>query len=152
MGFRLEYSTTARCKPEHVWQKFSKLEEWAWWNPVIGKTRWLQGQPWQKGSRFLFELTRPRRMTFRPVIIESAPPHRVGWVGTAFLFRGEHWHTFESQPDGATLIKTWEDFSGLGPAFFGQGRKQKLIAMYREWLESLKSESEKIAREALARS
>jgi hypothetical protein len=152
MAFRLEYSVAARCKPDHVWQKFSRLEEWAWWNPVVGKTRWLDGQPWQKGSRFSFELMRPRHMTFKPVIIESSPPNRIGWRGTAFLFKGEHWHSFQAQPDGSTLIHTWEDFSGPVSRFLGDKQKQQLIAMYREWLEALKVESEKVAREELARS
>ena len=152
MAIRLEYSVTAKCKPEHVWKKFEKLEEWAWWNPVIGQTRWLEGQRWQNGGRFLFELLRPRRMTFKPVIIESAPPNRIAWVGRAAGFKGEHWFSFEEQADGITAVKTWETLSGLMTLFMGSGTQSKLVKMYEQWLEALKTEAEKIAREEFARS
>jgi hypothetical protein len=152
MATRLEYSVTAKCKPEHVWQKFHKLEEWPWWNRVVGRAKWLSGKPWDKGSQFLMDLVYPRKISFRPTIIEAAPPNRVGWVGKTTGFTGEHWFSFEAQPDGTTLIKTWEDISGLMPALFLRGMKQSLAAMHKDWLEALKAEAEKIAREELARS
>lgn len=146
MANRLEYSTSARCKPEHVWQKFEKLEEWAWWNPVIGQARWLEGRRWQQGGRFLFQLMRPRVMIFKPVIIESAPPHRLAWMGKVPGFKGEHYFSFEEQPDGTTVLRTWEVFSGFMTLFIGAGTRKKLLAMYRDWMEALKGEAEKIAR------
>jgi hypothetical protein len=152
MPTRLEYSVTAKCKPEHVWQKFQKLEEWPWWNRVVGQAKWLGGKPWEKGSQFLMDLVYPRKVSFRPVILESAPPNKVGWVGKTTGFTGEHWFSFEPQADGSTLIKTWEDISGWATAFFGSGTKQSLLAMHRDWLESLKAEAEKIAREEYAKS
>ncbi len=151
MAFTLEYSTVAKCRPEHVWQKFSKMEEWAWWNRVIGQARWLQGEPWQKGSRFLMELVRPKTMKFEPVITESNPPNKVCWRGNGSGLAGEHWFAFEQQPDGTTLMKTWENFSGFSAMFMGSGAKAKIVDAYKLWLDRLKEESEKIAREELAR-
>ncbi|MGC2321973.1 MAG: SRPBCC family protein [Terriglobales bacterium] len=152
MSIHLEYSTTAKCRPEHIWKKFEALDQWAWWNKVISRARWVEGQPWQKGSRFEMELARPKPMKFRPVIIESAPPTRVAWVGKGSGFTGEHWFSFELQPDGATLMKTWEEFSGISTLFFGNGTRQGIVKMHQEWLEALKFEAERIAREAVARS
>ncbi len=152
MSIRFDYSAIAKCKPEHVWQKFQKLEEWGWWNPVIGKTRWLQGQPWQKGSIFYFELVRPRRMNLKPVIQECAPPNNVLWIGKSPGWVGEHGFSFEAQPDGTTLVKTWENLSGMATAFFGEKMRQGLQDMYAAWVETLKTEAEKTAREEFARS
>ncbi len=152
MAVKLEYSTTAKCKPEHAWRKFEKVEEWAWWNPVIGQARWLEGERWQRGGRFLFQLTKPRVTTFKPVIIESAIPHRIAWMGKVPGFKGEHWFSFEEQADGATLLRTWEIFSGVIALFLGQGTRLKIVSMYHDWMEALKVEAEKIAREEFARS
>ncbi len=152
MAIRLEYSVTAKCKPEHVWQKFQKLEEWPWWNRIVNGTRWLSGPPWQKGSVFNMELVYPRKVAFKPVVLDAAPPNKVGWVGKSFGFTGEHWFSFEAQPDGTTLIKTWEDISGFLGGLIGGKMRQDLLAMHKDWLESLKAEAEKIAREELARS
>ncbi len=152
MATRLEYAVTAKCKPEHVWQKFQKLEEWPWWNRVVGQARWISGQPWEKGSQFLMELVRPRKVSVRPVVLESAPPNKIAWVGKTAGFTGEHWFTFEAQPDGTTLIKTWEEMSGWATAFFGNGMKQALLNAHKDWLEALKTEAETIARQEYARS
>lgn len=152
MAFRLEHSVVAKCRPEHVWQKFEKLEEWPWWNRIVARSRWLEGQPWEKGSRFEMHLVRPTTASFKPVILESAPPHKVAWVGKRPGFTGEHWFSFELQPDGTTIIKTWEDVAGLVPAlFFGNGMRARLMDMHKLWLDLLKTEAEKIAREEYAR-
>lgn len=152
MAIRLEYSLTAQCRPEHVWQKFEKLEEWPWWNRAIGQARWLSGPPWQKGSRFHMELVYPRKIKVDPVITEAMPPNRIAWVGKGIGIEGEHWFSFEPEADGTTLLKTWEDFSGMLTIFFGASLKQATTTMYKEWLEALKAEAEKIAREEKARS
>jgi hypothetical protein len=152
MAIHLEYSVSAKCRPEHIWEKFEKLDQWPWWNRVIAQSKWLEGQPWQKGSRFLMELARPINMKFEPVVLECDAPRKVGWVGKAMGVRGEHWFSFESQPDGATLMKTWEEFTGPSTLFFGDGRKQAVVKMYADWFEALKFEAERIAREAAARS
>lgn len=142
---RLEYQITARCTPEHVWQVFGDLDRWLEWNPVIAKSHWLSGEPWRLGSQFLMELGIPRTMTFTPVINESNAPHRVAWTGTAPGFKGTHWHEFSANPDGTTLIKTWEEFSGFATWFFTPGFKKKLINMYAVWLNALAAQAEKLA-------
>lgn len=152
MAIHLEYSVTARCTPEQAWKKFQVLEQWPWWNRLIAQSRWLEGQPWQKGSRFLMQVLRPRNVTFRPVIVDSNPPHKVGWVGKGPGITGEHWFSFEPQSDGVTLLKTWEDFSGYLTFLWGAGTRKSIVAMYAEWLEALKTEVEKIAREEYTRS
>ena len=43
MSIHLEYSTTAKCRPEHIWTKFEALDQWAWWNKVISRARWIEG-------------------------------------------------------------------------------------------------------------
>ena len=152
MAIKLGYSVTAKCRPEHVWQKFEKLEEWPWWNRVIGQARWLNGPPWRKGSEFLLETVYPRKMSEQPVILESAPPNKIAWTVRKMGASGEHWFSFEAQPDGTTLIKTWEDFSGLLTVLATESFKKSIVAMYKTWLEALKFEAEKIAREEVARS
>ena len=152
MGIHLEYSTTAKCRPEHVWEKLKSLEQWPWWNPTISEAKWVSGKPWEKGSRFFMELARPVRFKATPVIIAAEPPTKVGWVGKKTGFTGEHWFSFELQPDGSTLMKTWEDVSGLVTLFLGGRMRQRLHDIHKNWIEALKFEAERIAREQYARS
>jgi hypothetical protein len=142
---RLDYQITARCRPEHVWQVFADMDRWALWNPVIDKAHWLTGEPWKLGSSFFMQIAMPKRMKFQPTITEINSPNRVAWTGTAPGFKGTHWHEFSLQPDGTTLIKTWEEFSGFLTLFVGKRMKAKLIHMYAVWLNALGSEAEKLA-------
>jgi hypothetical protein len=152
MAIHLEYSTTAKCRPEHVWEKFKTIEQWPWWNPTIAAAKWVSGKPWEKGSRFSMELARPMRFKVISVVFESDAPNKVGWVGKKAGFTGEHWFSFEAQPDGSTLLKTWEDISGLVTIFFSSARKAALLNLHKTWIESLKFEAERIARDQFARS
>lgn len=152
MAIHLEYSTSAKCRPEHVWEKLKSVEQWPWWNPTISTARWVSGKPWDKGSRFFMELARPMRFKVTSVIIASEPPNKVAWVGKKAGFTGEHWFSFELQPDGTTLMKTWEDISGLVTLFITKARQAALANIYKTWMESLKFEAERIAREQYARS
>lgn len=152
MGFHLEYSEAAKCRPEHAWEKFSVLEQWPWWNKIIARAKWVSGKPWGKGSRFFMELARPMSFKATCVIAECEPPRRVVWVGKRLGFNGKHGFSFEPQPDGTTLIKTWEDLSGFVTIFLGARRKAMLLAMHKAWIEALKFEAERLAREEYARS
>ena len=89
MPIHLEYSLSAKCRPEHIWQKFENLDQWAWWNKVIARSKWLEGQPWQKGSRFLLGLAKPA-IEIPVEILECQAPAKVGWVGKFYGIRAEH--------------------------------------------------------------
>ena len=150
MAIHVEYATVAKCSPEHAWEKFQALDQWPWWNQAITKSNWIEGKPWEKGSRFYLETARPKVFKIRPVITESAPPNRIVWVGRAIGFRGEHGFSFDPQPDGTTILKTWEDFSGPASLLFGGGTRMALAEMYKVWIESLKFEAERLARQQYA--
>lgn len=150
MPIHIEYATVAKCSPEHAWEKFQVLDQWPWWNQAIAKANWIEGKPWEKGSRFYLETARPKVFKLKPVITESDPPNRIVWVGTAIGFRGEHGFTFDPQPNGTTILKTWEDFSGPASLLFGGGTRMALAEMYKVWVESLKFEAERLARQQYA--
>lgn len=149
---RLEYQTIANCNPDQVWQVFADLNRWSQWNPVIGQSYWISGEPWKLGSKFFMEILQPRRMTFKPVINEISAPNRVAWTGKSPGFKGTHWHEFIEQPDGTTLIKTWEEFSGFGTLFLGISMRRQLLDMYAVWINALGREAEMIANSSKARS
>ncbi len=152
MAITLEYSVVAKCTPEQVWKKFENIEQWPWWNRVIGKAQWLEGEPWRPGSRFVMETVRPWAMTLRPVILESAPPNKVDWRGSGTLMAGENRFTFDARPDGTCLLKITGEFSGAGTLFWSDKVRSEILQMFVDWLGALKTEAEKLAREEVARS
>lgn len=149
MSVKIEHSVNAKCKPEHAWQKFQKLEEWPWWNRVIGQAKWVDSSSaWKPGSRFVLEIAYPKRLSMKPAITENSAPRAVAWnsEGNSMHFR------FEPQADGTTLLAVVAEFSGFKTVFGGGSLRDSMQQALHEWLSALKSEAEIIAREEFARS
>jgi hypothetical protein len=141
----LEYSTVANCKPEHIWQAFQHVEEWPNWSSVIANTHWIEGAPWAKGSKFQMQILQPIPVTFRPRIIECAAPGFVHWIGETTAINAEQWFSFETQPDGTTLMKTWQEFTGPASFMFGESVRTAITNIYVDLFRSLKEAAEKRA-------
>ena len=149
MSVKIEHSVTAKCKPEHAWQKFQKLEEWPWWNRVVGQAKWIDNAAaWQTGSRFVLEIAYPKRLSMKPAITENDAPRAVAWKSEGDSMR----FVFEPQEQGQTLLKASAEFSGLKTVLGGGGLRDSMQQAFNEWLAALKSEAEQIAREEFARS
>lgn len=146
MSMRLEYATVANCKPEHIWQAFQHVESWPSWSSVIANTHWIEGQPWQPGSKFQMQILQPIPVTFRPEIIECNAPGYVHWIGKTTALNAEQWFSFAEQPDGTTDMKTWQEFSGPASFMFGESVRNAIVNIYVDLFRSLKEEAEKLAR------
>lgn len=149
MSVTVEHSVTAKCKPEHAWQKFQKLEEWPWWNRVIGRATWIDtSSAWQPGSRFVLDLAYPKRISMKPVVSENNVPRTIAWKSEGDSVRFD----FDPQGEGETVLKASAEFSGFKTVFGGASLRNAMQQAFHEWLTALKSEAEKIAREEFARS
>ncbi len=145
MSLRVEYSVTAACTPEQAWKAFDDLARWPSWNRSVSQARWLEGEPWQQGSRFYLEIVRPMELVLEPVITEAAPPNRIAWDGSGSLLSGENRFSFDSQPDGTTRLTLAGEFSGFGTLFWGDRLKSAVSGLFSEWLNALKAEAERIS-------
>ena len=152
MSVKVEHSVVAKCKPEHAWQKFSTMTEWPWWNRAVGSAKWTGGQPWQPGSRFHLEIAYPKTMAFQCVVTEAGTPRNMAWSAAGSGLSGKMQFGFEPQADGNTGLRAQAEFSGWKAAFGGGALRQAIEKAMQEWLEALKTEAEKIAREEFAKS
>ena len=75
----------------------------------------------------------------------QAPPGYVHWIGKTTAITVEQWFSFEQQPDGTTLVKTWQEFSGPASFVFGEGVRTAITNIYVDLFRSLKEEAEKRA-------
>jgi len=63
-----------------AWQKFSQLHNWPKWSKSILDTQWLEGKPWEEGSRFqLYHHSLLGRSTTNAQIRMSIPGNTVVW-------------------------------------------------------------------------
>ncbi len=152
MSVKVEHSVTAKCKPEHAWQKFEKAEEWPWWNRVIGQVKWVDGQVWKPGARFSLETAYPKRIAFQASVTDNSAPQAIAWSMDGGGLHGTMRFRFEPEDDGNTRLQAQCEFSGWKAALSGGSITQDFRKVCEEWLTALKTEAEKIAREEFARS
>jgi hypothetical protein len=140
MSVKLEYSTTANCSPQTVWQQFAKTENWAQWTTYIQSARWLTGEPWQVGSELELTVTQPP-LKLKGKLVESKPPYVFMIKGGAMGVSVEHEFAFVEQQD-KTLMATRMTISGPATVFINDGIKDRAIAGFAQWFERLKKEAE----------
>jgi hypothetical protein len=143
MAIKVDYSTIANCRPEHVWRVFEDLSRWSSFEPeAIAGAHWTQGEPWKPGSKFAISLRKPTTINLIPEVTQCEPPIffqlRAGGAGV----KGEAGFVFKLLPDGRTEIRTLQEFSGAPLLMFGNKVKigvEKGLAIV---FERLKAEAE----------
>jgi hypothetical protein len=143
MSIKLEYSTTAQCKLESVWQTFTEVDRWPEWSSLFAKASWIEGDPWQVGSKLLLEVAQPAAKV-KATVSESAAPNRAVWSGNVMGVTIEHRFEFLAQADDSTLMQSKIELSGPATFFINGDMQKKGLEMFSNWFDSMKTQAEKI--------
>lgn len=111
---------------------------------MLANAQWVSGEPWQPGSELLLEGNQPS-FKLKAKVKEAVAPNHIQWTGGAMGVSVVHTFYFLAQPDGSTMIKTLVELSGAALFFVNEEMKKKGVGMLTAWLESLKTESERIS-------
>jgi len=133
------YESTARIQapPEKVWALLTDAPAYPDWNPTVER---VQGSIAPGETIKVFVRINPGR-AFPVTVDEFRPPSRMVWRGgmPLGLFRGERTFTLAPTPDGGTVFRMREEYTGpmlpliwrsipdMGPAFeeFAQSLKRR---------------------------
>jgi Polyketide cyclase / dehydrase and lipid transport len=148
MSIKLEYSTTAQCKPESVWQAFTEVDRWPEWSDLFAKASWVEGDPWQLGSKLLLEVGQPAAKV-KATVSESAAPNRATWSGNVMGVTIEHRFEFLPEPEG-TLMQSKIELSGPATFFINGDMQKKGLEMFSNWFDSMKAQAEKLGAKSSA--
>src|SRR4051812_48188695 len=105
MSIKLDYSTTAQCSIESVWQAFSEVERWPEWSNLFAKATWIEGNPWTRGSKLLLEVAQPSSKV-KAVVSEVTAPDQATWTGHVMGVTIQHRFAFVAQEGGSTLMQS----------------------------------------------
>ena len=144
MSLKIEYSITARCRPEKLWQVFTQLERWPHFDPeMLSEARWLSGEPWTPDARFVLGLRKPVPIQLTTVVIAVEAAARLQLRGEGSGVTAEqqyelHW----DEAAAMTELRTMQEFSGAPIMFFGGALNPQLEQGIAQLFAGLVAEAE----------
>jgi hypothetical protein len=133
---KFEYSVITKASPSLAWFVFSDTHRWNTFANVYGEVRWIEGIPWESGSRLKIELLRPVYAVIDHVITTCVPGKKVGWIDHALGVALAQWVTFEERPLIGTIVRTWGEVIHSGITIGGRTVEELLASFTRTWYES----------------
>ncbi len=109
---RIEYSVSVPVPVDVAFQAFQDLERLLH-RGIYDEASWIEGAPWQVGSRLRYVVVQPVRATVSAVVTSISPPHAVGLLNHGLGITAEQNVAFG--PDirgGGTRIRMNMDFVG----------------------------------------
>jgi hypothetical protein len=107
----IEYSVTARTSPEQLWEAFCDLSRLLNRGTYTDAT-WIEGQPWQVGSRVRYTLEKPVAAVILSVITAVDPPRRISLINHSLGITADQIVTFYAFPSGTTRVSMVIEFVG----------------------------------------
>lgn len=144
MSRRVEYSVVTKATPEQVWSLFCDRSSWELISDTYDNIRWVEGKPWQVGSRLAFDLRRPFKVAVTQVIIASEPPHKLGWIDHGVGVTIEQWLDIEAHDEG-TRVSVWAETAGPFTMIFGHQIEKLLRDFTVEWYDRFREECDRRA-------
>jgi hypothetical protein len=142
MEVRIEHKTTAKCRPEGIWEIFRNVEEWRNWSNTFGQSGWVHGAPWQPGSRFFIEVIAPRRIDLEVVVLRCSPPDKVVLLCHGEGLAGELWIQFASVDWDRSELSI--EAAVVGATKLSKAELNQVVGhIFDGWFENLRLEVEK---------
>ncbi len=108
---RVEYSVTAPASPEKVWLAFSDLSRLLG-RGIYSEALWIEGVPWQVGSRLRYLVLQPVQATVSAVVTVSEPPLKVGLINHSLGVTAQQLVTFSRVNPNTTRVMMTMEFVG----------------------------------------
>ncbi len=137
--YHFHYTVRTQVSPAIAWEVFSNWNLWRNFASIYGELNWVQGRPWDVGSRMEIEILRPGKAVVDRLIICCEPARELGWIDRALDMTLSQWVEFEAHPLGGTSVHTWGELAPSGLKFGGRTAEQ-LFAEYTEaWYENYRA-------------
>jgi hypothetical protein len=136
--YRFQYSVTTKACPRRAWAVFSDWTKWNSFANIYGEVKWLEGEPWNVGSRMEIEVLRPVEVVIDHLIICCEPGREIGWIDRALGITIAQWVEFEKQGADRTRINTWGEISPSGAKVGGRTVEQLVSTFIETWYENFR--------------
>lgn len=108
---RVEYSITVPVPVDAAFQAFQDLERLLH-RGIYDAASWVEGEPWQVGSRLQYVILQPVRATISAVVTSIHPPRSISLLNHALGITAEQNVSFGPDLKGGTRVRMTMDFVG----------------------------------------
>ena len=108
---RVEYSVTVPVPVDAAFQAFLDLERLLH-RGIYDEASWVEGAPWQVGSRVRYVISQPVRATISGVVISISAPRAVSLLNHALGITTEQHVSFGPDLKGGTRVRMTMDLIG----------------------------------------
>ena len=133
---RIEYSVSARTSPEQLWEAFCDLTRLLNRGTYTDAT-WIEGQPWEVGSRVRYTLEKPIAAVILSVITSVDPPRRVSIINHSLGITADQIVPFYTFPSGTTRVTMMIEFVGQSNELAPQAVVDAINFLTRDTLDSM---------------
>ena len=108
---RIEYSVTVPVPVDAAFKAFLNLERLLH-RGIYDEASWVEGQPWQVGSRIRYVISQPVRASISAVVSSISPPRAVSLLNHALGVTVHQHVSFGPDLRGGTRIRITMDLVG----------------------------------------
>ena len=101
---RVEYSVTVPVPVDAAFKAFQDLERLLH-RGIYNEASWIEGEPWQVGSRVRYVVVKPVATTISAVVTSISPPRAVSLLNHALGVTAEQHVSFGPDLKGGTRIR-----------------------------------------------
>jgi hypothetical protein len=133
---RIEYSVTARTSPDQLWEAFCDLNRLLN-RGVYREATWIEGLPWQLGSRVRYTVEKPLPAVISSVVTSIDPPRRISIINHSLGITADQIVTFNTFPSGNTRVTMIMEFVGDSSEFAPETVAEVINFLTRDALDSM---------------
>lgn len=111
---RTDYSVVVPVSVELAFRAFTDLERLLH-REIYEEASWIEGDPWQVGSRIRYVVAKPVHATIAGVVTASEPPRYIALLNHGLGITAEQQVTFAGSLRGDTRVRMIVDFVGKSP-------------------------------------
>jgi hypothetical protein len=136
-----DFQIVLNCPLETVFSIYVDTERWRNRN-LFGEIRWVQGNPWEEGSRLRIETRTPIRSTVDQVVQHFTPNESVSYLSHVIGITCETRVTFAPISDRQTAVNVVMQLVGTPSRTLGFALAPAITKATRGFFEELRKECE----------
>jgi len=133
---RIEYSVTVPVSVDAAFQAFLDLERLLH-RGIYDEAAWVEGKPWQVGSRLRYVVSKPVRTTISAVVSSISPPRAISLLNHALGVTAEQSVSFGPDLKGGTRVRMTADFIGTSSEMSESALHDAVVFVVKDALDTM---------------